>query len=194
MNFEAMKRFWDDRYGRMEPGWAHRMLAQVPAVETELRKHLDPAQPFGTLVDIGCGDGRFLPFLALVAKHVWGVDVSPVALQRATGKARNVTLMQADWPYNLPFRGGSVGAATVLFAFQHMVDDTVAGATAAELRRILAPGAKVVVVDNALDKAAHVKPRPADWFVKSLGLKEAAQCRVAVDGRKDGHWLIAGHT
>ncbi len=43
----------------------------------------------GTVLDVGCGTGEHALYLAQQGYDVWGVDISPLAIQKAEEKARS---------------------------------------------------------------------------------------------------------
>ena len=51
--------------------------------EKQLQELLDPLKPFGRVIDIGCGDGRFTILLKEYAEYVKGIDVSPTLIEKA---------------------------------------------------------------------------------------------------------------
>ena len=151
MNFEETRGFWDDRHSSSDQGLARRLGAQVPVVEAELSRRLDMRQPYDGLLDLGCGDGRMLPYLGLIGRHVWAADISPVGLAKADGRAPNVSAIQLRMPYVIPLKDASVDVATLLFILQSITDDVLLAATAAELRRVLKPGPARAGADGRRD-------------------------------------------
>ncbi|HEY2577572.1 MAG TPA: class I SAM-dependent methyltransferase [Streptosporangiaceae bacterium] len=71
--------FWDDRYGSAEQIWSGQPNAQLVAQAGELTP--------GEALDVGCGEGADVIWLASRGWAVTGVDVSPVALERAAKHA-----------------------------------------------------------------------------------------------------------
>jgi ubiquinone/menaquinone biosynthesis C-methylase UbiE len=112
------------------------------------------AGPEDTVLDVACGPGLLACAFAPVVRHVTGVDVTPAmldqarALQRAKG-ILNVTWDIADVP-PLPYGDGQVSIVTCRFSFHHMLDPL---AVLKEMRRVCAPGGRVLVADLAPDAA-----------------------------------------
>jgi SAM-dependent methyltransferase len=143
-------------------------------------------------MDFGCGPGRFLPLLAKYCGHLWAVDILESSLQPAAAKAPNVTPHLLEWPLNLQLP--SLDFLWSSLVLQHLVDEDLFTAITDELRRLLKPGARVLILDNALDRAPHVRSRPAERLAASLGLRAGWKAdKVTIDQRPQDHWFIDGH-
>jgi SAM-dependent methyltransferase len=103
------------------------------------------ALPAGAVVmDLGCSTGFMLedlraahPDAALV-----GVDIVSAGLAKAHARVPEARLVQAD-ACRLPLADASLDAAVSLNLLEHLPDD---GQALAELRRVLRPGARAVLV------------------------------------------------
>lgn len=103
--------------------------------------------PPGLVVaDLGCGTGGTLPLLAPVAERVIGVDreeaMLEVAASRAEGLA-NVELRRGQL-HALPLADAEIDLALCQLVLHHVAD---LAPVFAELRRVLRPGGRVVVLD-----------------------------------------------
>jgi demethylmenaquinone methyltransferase/2-methoxy-6-polyprenyl-1,4-benzoquinol methylase len=100
------------------------------------------------LLDLCCGTGD-MSFLAgeLGAARVVGADFTlpmlGVARRRAAGRDRQPAFVAAD-ALALPFANASFDAITVGYGLRNVADPRMA---LAEMRRVLAPGGRVVVLD-----------------------------------------------
>lgn len=100
------------------------------------------------VLDVCCGSGD-LGFLAeeLGAAHVTGADFTlpmlAVARRRRRGTGRRSAFVQAD-ALRLPFADGSFDAVTVGYGLRNVAD---LAAALAEMRRVLAPGGRLAVLD-----------------------------------------------
>lgn len=76
-----------------------------------------PIEPSHTVLDIGCGGGNAVALLAKRARRVYGVDISPASVRRASAKNRRaigegrVFISQAD-AESLPFAEGTFDLIT----------------------------------------------------------------------------------
>jgi ubiquinone/menaquinone biosynthesis C-methylase UbiE len=100
------------------------------------------------LVDVGCGTGRFAVLAAeRLGARVWGVDRSDemLAAARARPGASGVGWRRAEAD-RLPFKDGWFDAAHAHLVL-HLLDDRTAAI--GEVRRVLAPAARVAIVTFA---------------------------------------------
>jgi ubiquinone/menaquinone biosynthesis C-methylase UbiE len=104
----------------------------------------------GRVVDVGCGTGNLLPLLIHDAQRMdgyLGVDLSSEMLRVARRKA-SVGAVQADFVAadagRLPLVDGSFDTA-VSASTLHYWDDAAAGL--AEIRRVLRPGGRLLLLD-----------------------------------------------
>ena len=135
------------------PSWneTRRLLAPEAEVEAAiLAAALERAPHWGRLLDIGCGAGRMLELLAPRAENAIGVDLSPAMLGVARAQIekaglRNVQLRQGDI-YALPVEADAIDLA-VVHQVLHYLDNPARALR--EAARVLAPGARLIVVDFA---------------------------------------------
>lgn len=164
---------------------------QTRKIESLLLRAISPESYFQDGIDFGCGYGRFIPTLSHWCGHIWGIDLLDNMLDRAQSAAPNVTIVPSTWPASF-----AVPPADFLWAglvIQHIVDDKIYQATMAELRRVLKPGARVILLDNAVDVAPHVKPRGPEMLARDLGLRPGWKAdKVTINKRPNDHWFVDG--
>jgi len=118
----------------------------VVAQRREVRRLLAP-RPGEHIVDIGAGPG----FLAaeMAAEGAWVVAVDPSASMRELARGRDVDFEVVDGSAErLPLPDGSVDAAVATQVLEYVPD--VPGALA-EIRRVLRPGGRVLLLDTDWD-------------------------------------------
>jgi ubiquinone/menaquinone biosynthesis C-methylase UbiE len=114
------------------------------------------------VLDIACGTGRFLSQLlqALPRAHAWGLDLSPFYLARAhelLAGALPVSLV-AENAEQMPFQDDYFDAATCIFLL-HELPPAARRRVLREARRVLAPGARLVLSDAAqLSDSPELRP------------------------------------
>ncbi|MEX0992874.1 MAG: class I SAM-dependent methyltransferase [Solirubrobacterales bacterium] len=106
-----------------------------------VRDAIDAAGGPRTL-DLGCGDGRLTARLAEAGARVTGVDPSRVAIERARAAHPELDWAQSNPDGSLPFEDSTFEAATCVNVLEHVADTQ---RLISELRRVLAPGARVAI-------------------------------------------------
>jgi ubiquinone/menaquinone biosynthesis C-methylase UbiE len=98
-----------------------------------------------TLLEVGYGSGVFLPELARHARHVFGADIHPHAVEVTQVLDRAgvyATLVEAP-AEQLPFAAGTFDAVVAVSTFEFVSD---AGVAIDEIARVLRPGGCAIVV------------------------------------------------
>jgi ubiquinone/menaquinone biosynthesis C-methylase UbiE len=163
---------------------------QTTRITSLLRSAILPDTFYENALDLGCGRGRFIPILSAFCGHIWGVDIVPELLCDIEYRAPSATAFCVDSDYQLPH--GPHDFLWSAFCFQHIVNDGIFSGVMGEVRRVMKKGARVILLENAKDKAAHVRPRvPADYAIM-LGMKEYTAKLVTVNDRPNDHWWIDG--
>jgi len=105
--------------------------------------------PDDTVLDVACGGGIVVCAFARVVRHATGIDLTPAMIERARSLQAEQGLSNVSWKQGdvlpLPWPDGAFSIVTSRFAFHHFLDPR---AVLAEMRRVCAPGGKVVVIDT----------------------------------------------
>jgi SAM-dependent methyltransferase len=147
-----------DQYNR----WHHERLGQDDRLGLDPREERFYAWLFGLLeaesgdrlLDVACGQGRFLGYADSHGLDVTGVDVSPVAVDAARARVPDAKVLVADGE-TLPFDAASFDRVACIGSLEHFPDPA---AGAAEIARILRPDGQAVVFVPNLFFLGHV------WF------------------------------
>src|SRR3954469_19054601 len=103
-------------------------------------------QPGDRVLDAACGTGDLaIADLKRGATKVTGLDFSERMLERARRKDARIEWVQGDL-LALPFADATFDAATVGFGVRNVAD---LAASLRELRRVLRPGGRVVILEIA---------------------------------------------
>lgn len=163
---------------------------QTTRIASLLRAAISPDTFYESALDLGCGRGRFIPILSAFCGHIWAADIVPELLCDIEYRSPSATAFCLSAEYQLPH--GPHDFLWSAFCFQHIVDNAVFSAVAGEIKRVMKKGARVILLENAKDRAAHVRPRAPSDYAVMLGLKEYAAKLVTVNERPNDHWWIDG--
>jgi SAM-dependent methyltransferase len=168
------------------PGWHHCQVIDPYVVGACRWWHLSAPSPElveahadgwlgtpGTVVDIGCGLGTEVAYLAANGWHAVGVDLSDVALARAKSTHGDVSFIQAD-ATALPFPAGVFHLALDRGCF-HYLNPSQWADYAAEAWRVLQPGGRLLLRACLTSRGARnevtesgISEAFAGWLVDSL--------------------------
>lgn len=140
----------------LDKGWRRKAArAAAEATAGAVRPAMPPANP-AHLLDLCTGTGDLAYLLAEMLEDqatVIGLDYSPQMLERAEekrkGNRENPKFVLGD-AAALPYDADFFDAVTVSFAFRNLTyRNPRMGATLAEIRRVLRPGGKLVIVESS---------------------------------------------
>jgi SAM-dependent methyltransferase len=130
-------------------------FATAPGIKDEeaLKLVIDftGANPGDTLLDVACGPGLIVCAFAKAVKHATGIDLVPAMIEHAKGLQREKNLTNVTWQVGdilpLPYPDASFSIVASRYAFHHLTDPE---GVLAEMKRVCAPGGKIVVIDAAI--------------------------------------------
>lgn len=189
-------RFWHERAIRFGDGYVGRVNESWQQQQKNIEKHLKAKlgnEHYMDVLDFGCGWGRLIPFLCNYSGHIWAADIVETAIQRAGEMAPNVTAVAIPKTGNIELPTSSIDLVVVVSVFHFFKEDCLFNVFTKELSRVVKPGGRVIVIDNAVDKDYHVKPRSDKEIAASLCLREGwSSDKVTINRRQLDHWLIDG--
>jgi len=118
------------------------------------------------LLDVGCGDARFLADAARHT-HAVGSDISLRALGHARRLAAGTHLVSSGGEA-LPFRDRTFDVVTLLDVIEHIPDEDES-TVIAEAHRVLRPGGRLIVssnTDRSVCEPKHFRHYPIPRFVQ----------------------------
>jgi 2-polyprenyl-3-methyl-5-hydroxy-6-metoxy-1,4-benzoquinol methylase len=108
-----------------------------------------PAKEQGRLLDVGCGNGQTLAWMASLGWQVEGLDIDPVAVQVAAAKGLKVR--QGDLQ-SQQLAAGSFDAVVMSHVIEHVHGPL---SLMKECHRILKPGGRLVVITPNIRSWGH---------------------------------------
>jgi SAM-dependent methyltransferase len=167
------------------PGEARRLGDQASSLAGLL--HADTSYPAGSRVlEVGCGVGAQTVHLVAgsPAACFTAVDISAGSLERAqaavtaSAPGAAVEWRQADL-FDLPFADGAFDHLFVCFVLEHLADPVAA---ARGLRRVLAPGGTITVIEGDHGSAFFHPDSPA--------ARAAIRCLIELQAAAGGNGLL----
>jgi demethylmenaquinone methyltransferase/2-methoxy-6-polyprenyl-1,4-benzoquinol methylase len=148
------------------------------------RKIARKIQNVAPILDVGCGDGRLVNFLALkLGKKVFGVDVSDAGFERGRreAKLKNIShlidYVKTDASHLDMFGDKFLGGVISVYTLHEFEEPSVA---LREMRRVLKTGGRLVIVDfirggeaERLWGERYYKPAEIESMLEDAGFREA---------------------
>ena len=175
MTYEP-RTYWTERALRQGAGYVayggREDRANILAkIFTKVIRDMLGREKIGWLLDFGCGSGRLAPVIAPFGARYFGMDISPVGVVLA-GVAHpdlDFTWLKDD---RIPLDDGKVSLVAAVTVFQHIVSDEDWALWTGELRRVLKPDGKVLVIDAPfleIELAEHMCLRTPEAIGEALG-------------------------
>jgi ubiquinone/menaquinone biosynthesis C-methylase UbiE len=168
---------WDERVDAWEE------VAATPSLIALQQRVLAAAEPLqdDVAVDLGAGTGLLTIALARAVREVVAVDISSAMLARLREHAdeegvANLRCVEADLRV-LPLEDESITLAVSNYTFHHL-EDSDKELALAEVRRVLAPGGRLVICDMMF--SLSLEPRDRRVIVDKL---------TAIGRRGPAGWL-----
>jgi ubiquinone/menaquinone biosynthesis C-methylase UbiE len=110
------------------------------------RLSLGPGDRF---LDLGCGLGAALEHAAATGAETAGIDPSPAMVERASGRVSRAEVAEGS-AESIPFEDDRFTAALAVSTYHHWADPE---AGLAEVRRVLAPGGRLLIIERKLKRS-----------------------------------------
>ncbi|MGH9102794.1 MAG: class I SAM-dependent methyltransferase [Acidimicrobiales bacterium] len=144
---------WDERYSGEATVWSGNPNAQLVGLVTGL--------PVGTALDVGCGEGGDVIWLARQGWRVTGADFSVSGLNRAARRAEHAGVAdQTDW-WQVDARTFAAGERRYDLVTTHFLHPPDGGMVevAGRLAAAVAPGGHLLIVGHApSERSARLSP------------------------------------
>jgi ubiquinone/menaquinone biosynthesis C-methylase UbiE len=133
------------------------------------------------ILDVGCGSGALASALVREGAAVTGVDPNPAALEAARRLVPEATFRQAR-AEALPFEAAVFDAVVFLNSLHH-VPVPAMDAALDEARRVLRPGAPLVVLEPLAEGNCFAAVRVIEDETEVRAAAQAALARAIAEGR-----------
>ena len=149
---------WDEMAGQ----YPHHPLRAVIGADDLNNAYIDGSQkrlvsravrlePHFTVLDYGCGVGRWTLWFARQVKHVVGADISPKMVETARQAADEEGIHNAEHTVinglPLPFEDSAFDLVNAVWALRYITDDDELARTVGELCRVTRPGGHVTFIE-----------------------------------------------
>jgi ubiquinone/menaquinone biosynthesis C-methylase UbiE len=141
--------------------WYDLLFARKPTKEHKAAVKAAVLQPGEKVLDVGCGPGTMAILMAKKVGpegEVVGIDASLEMIEVARNKAKKQGSHARFEPAaieSLPFPDATFDAATSTFMLHHLPDDVQCKGLA-EVRRVIKPGGRVLIVDFSSESGSFL--------------------------------------
>lgn len=196
-SFKKTQSYWDERFVKRGVDYVtlnpNELRIQLVRVESLLRQRFKANDYYTDGIDFGCGAGRFAPLLSSFIGHLWGFDIIDGPLEAARKADKTVSAAKLSYPMKFPLQSESMDFFVAIFALQHITNEQLLTETLAEVKRVLKPGARVMIIDNAVDYHAYLRNRNPIKLGELFDLRKGFHFqRVTLNNKPNDHWLIDG--
>jgi ubiquinone/menaquinone biosynthesis C-methylase UbiE len=117
-------------------------------------------------LDLGCGPGAALEHAEATGAETAGIDPSPAMVERAARRVPGAEVREGS-AESIPFEDDKFTAALAVSTYHHWADPE---AGLAEVRRVLAPGGRLLIFEMKLKKSSGhgIDPPGADRLAQML--------------------------
>ena len=126
----------------------------------------------GPVLDVGCGCGRHLVYLAAKGYDVFGIDTSPVAIKKARENLARFKLratLEKSSMWNIPFDGVHFTCALAINVLNHGMPDEIAQSVEAVAHRLLPEGTLLLTLLTANDYRRCGEQKGPNTFICAKG-------------------------
>lgn len=195
------KQYWEDRHQREGDKYVGAGNSQTVCDEQEevfwgiLKPYFESPRQCSTVLDFGCGTGRFSRYLVAADVSYAGVDLNGIAINKlaALFKENEKAQFFELNPYTaLPFESESFDIIQAITVLQHVVGDHY-DHWSSELARVAKRDSIFLIVDDAnpanQKPAKHMQFRKPEDIAESLGARITKKQLLSAE-KENSHWFF----
>ncbi|MGH9691752.1 MAG: class I SAM-dependent methyltransferase [Candidatus Acidiferrales bacterium] len=157
------------------PSWFNRLIDRLQLRAVRRALALADLQPGSSILDVGCGTGRWIRRYQELGFRATGTDAT-AAMLRLAREQGTVTSLVIGEASRLPFAGAKFDAVSDTTVVQH-IPSSLHAQVLSEMARVLRPGGRLILMEVIRGKGGHVFSRsPQDW------IQQAASCGLKLIG------------
>jgi len=124
-------------------------------------------EPHFSVLDYGCGVGRWTLWFAPQVQHVVGVDISPKMVETARQAADEAGIRNAEHAVidglPLPFEDNTFDLVNAVWALRYVTDEDELARTISELCRVTRPGGHVTFIEMLARREPEFKEHEGEF-------------------------------
>ncbi|MDD4251555.1 class I SAM-dependent methyltransferase [Methanoculleus horonobensis] len=142
-------------------------------------------EPSFTVLDYGCGVGRWTLWFARQVHHVVGVDISPKMVETARQEADAAGIQNVEHhtvrKLPLPFENSTFDLVNAVWVLRYITDDDELARTVKEICRVVRPGGHVTFIEKIARRQPVFKEHEGE-FSGAAAYRESEQYRTLFEG------------
>lgn len=149
------------------PAWFNRLIDDLQFRALRRALTLADVRAGASVLDVGCGTGRWLRRYLEMGFNPMGVDATPpmLRLARERGTAVPMTAGQAQ---HLPFADARFDCVSDITVVQH-IPTAFQSEALSEMVRVLKPAGRLILMELIRGEGSHVFPRHAQSWIDEVG-------------------------
>ncbi|MDV2481846.1 class I SAM-dependent methyltransferase [Methanoculleus sp. Wushi-C6] len=174
----------------------HHPLRAVISVDDQNNAYIDGSQkrlvsravrlePHFSVLDYGCGVGRWTLWFAPQVQRVVGVDLSPKMVEAARQAAEQAGIRNVEHRavegMPLPFEDGAFDLVNAVWVLRYITDDGELVRTVQEICRVVRPGGHVTFIEMIADREREFKEHEGE-FTGAAVYRQLEQYRSLFEG------------
>lgn len=162
--------------------WLYSVFSANPRSNREMVRLAGPTTE-DRIVDVGCGPGAAVRWAAAAGAQATGIDPSEAMVELARRRSRNLrgVRFEVGDAAELPLDDDSVTIAWAIATYHHWPDQQ---AGLAEIRRVLAPGGRLLIGERRLRRAGGHGLSADDADATAAVLRDLQYRDVTVQSRR----------